>query len=52
LAHAVDYEAIRRVVLQGQAVSTGSSQLMPVLSEFYDKSVTEYPTTRTCRARC
>lgn len=42
LSHAVDYEAIRRVVLQGQAVSTGSSQLMPVLSEFYDKSITEY----------
>ncbi|MFI5611549.1 ABC transporter substrate-binding protein [Amycolatopsis sp. NPDC051903] len=42
LAHAVDYNAIRRVVLQGQAVSTGSSPLMPVLSAFYDKSVTEY----------
>ncbi len=42
LAHAVDYEAIRRVVLQGQAVSTGSSQLMPVLADFYDKSITEY----------
>ncbi|WP_236791101.1 ABC transporter substrate-binding protein [Amycolatopsis sp. GM8] len=42
LAHAVDYDAIRRVVLQGQAVSTGSSQLMPVLSAYYDKSVTEY----------
>jgi peptide/nickel transport system substrate-binding protein len=43
LAQAVDYEAIRRVVLQGQAVSTGSSQLMPVLKDYYDKSVTEYP---------
>jgi peptide/nickel transport system substrate-binding protein len=42
LAHAVDYEAIRRVVLRGQAVSTGSSPLMPVLADFYDKSVTEY----------
>jgi peptide/nickel transport system substrate-binding protein len=42
LAHAVDYEAIRRVVLQGQAVSTGSSPLMPVLTDFYDKSITEY----------
>ncbi|MET0136709.1 MAG: ABC transporter substrate-binding protein, partial [Kibdelosporangium sp.] len=42
LAHAVDYEAIRKVVLQGQAVSTGSSQLMPVLKDFYDKSITEY----------
>ncbi len=29
--HAVDYDAIRNVVLQGQAVSTGSSPLMPVL---------------------
>src|SRR3546814_7401260 len=37
-----DYEAIRSVVLQGQAVSTGSSPLMPVLSEYYDDSITEY----------
>lgn len=42
LAHAADYEAIRSVVLQGQAVSTGSSPLMPVLSEYYDDSITEY----------
>ncbi|GAB3598916.1 ABC transporter substrate-binding protein [Microbacterium tumbae] len=42
LAHAVDYEAIRTVVLQGQAVSTGSSALMPVLANYYDDSVTEY----------
>ena len=42
LAHAVDYEAIRNVVLQGQAVSTGSSPLMPVLAEYYDDSITEY----------
>jgi peptide/nickel transport system substrate-binding protein len=42
LAHAVDYEAIRKVVLQGQAVSTGSSPLMPVLAEYHDKSITEY----------
>lgn len=42
LAHAVDYEAIRTVVLQGQAVSTGSSPLMPVLSKYYDDSITEY----------
>ena len=42
LAHAVDYETIRSVVLQGQAVSTGSSPLMPVLSDYYDKSITEY----------
>jgi peptide/nickel transport system substrate-binding protein len=42
LAHAVDYEAIRRVVLQDQAVSTGSSPIMPVLEDFYDDSITEY----------
>lgn len=42
LAHAVDYNAIRKVVLQGQAVSTGSSPLMPVLGDYYDKSLTEY----------
>lgn len=42
LAHAADYEAIRDVVLQGQAVSTGSSPLMPVLSKYYDDSITEY----------
>lgn len=42
LAHAVDYEAIRTVVLQGQAVSTGSSALMPVLANYHDDSVTEY----------
>jgi peptide/nickel transport system substrate-binding protein len=42
LSHAVDYEAIRTVVLQGQAVSTGSSPLMPVLSDYYDDSIEEY----------
>ncbi|HEY0187927.1 MAG TPA: ABC transporter substrate-binding protein [Cellulomonas sp.] len=42
LAHAVDYEAIRSVVLQDQAVSTGSSPIMPVLAEYYDDSLTEY----------
>ncbi|WP_263118529.1 ABC transporter substrate-binding protein [Cellulomonas sp. RIT-PI-Y] len=42
LAHAADYEAIRTVVLQGQAVSTGSSPLMPVLADYYDDSLTEY----------
>jgi peptide/nickel transport system substrate-binding protein len=42
LAHAVDYESIRRVVLQGQGVSTGSSPIMPVLKEFYDPSLKEY----------
>jgi len=42
LAHAVDYEAIRNVVLRDQAVSTGSSPLMPVLADYYDDSITEY----------
>lgn len=42
LAHAVDYETIRDVVLQGQAVSTGSSPLMPVLEKYYDDSIEEY----------
>jgi peptide/nickel transport system substrate-binding protein len=42
LSHAVDYEAIRTVVLQGQAVSTGSSPLMPVLADYYDDSIEEY----------
>jgi peptide/nickel transport system substrate-binding protein len=42
LAHAVDYETIRKVVLQGQADSTGSSPLMPVLSDYYDKSLKDY----------
>jgi len=42
LAHAVDYETIREVVLQGQAVSTGSSPLMPVLGDYYDDSIEEY----------
>jgi len=42
LAHAVDYEAIRNVVLQGQGVSTGSSPIMPVLKKFYDPSLKEY----------
>lgn len=42
LSHAVDYNAIRRVVLQGQAVPTGSSQLMPVLADYADKSLQEY----------
>lgn len=42
LAHAVDYESIREVVLQGQAVSTGSSPIMPVLAQYYDDSIEEY----------
>ncbi|MEV6923336.1 ABC transporter substrate-binding protein [Dactylosporangium sp. NPDC051485] len=42
LAHAVNYEAIRSVVLQGQAVSTGSSPIPPVLKDFADPSSKEY----------
>ncbi len=42
LAHAVNYEAIRNVVLQGQGVSTGSSPIMPVLKTFFDPSLKEY----------
>lgn len=42
LAHAADYEAIRSVVLLDQAVSTGSSPLMPVLANYHDDSITEY----------
>jgi peptide/nickel transport system substrate-binding protein len=42
LAHAVDYNAIRSVVLQGQAVSTGSSPIPPVLKDFADPTLQEY----------
>jgi len=42
LAHAVDYDAIRDVVLQGQGDSTLSSPLMPVLSDYHDDSGAEY----------
>lgn len=42
LAHAVDYDAIRKVVLQGQAVTTGSSPIPPVLTKWADPSLTEY----------
>jgi peptide/nickel transport system substrate-binding protein len=42
LAQAVDYNAIRKVVLQDQGVSTGSSPIMPVLKNFYDDSIKEY----------
>lgn len=42
LAQSVDYDAIRKVVLQGQAVSTGSSPLMPVLADYFDPSIKEY----------
>lgn len=42
LAHAVDYEAIRQVVLRGQAVSSGSSPLTPSFQQWYDDSSEEY----------
>ncbi|MFG1849969.1 ABC transporter substrate-binding protein [Micromonospora carbonacea] len=42
LAHAVDYEAIRSVVLQGQAVTTGSSPIPPVLKDFVKPDLKEY----------
>jgi peptide/nickel transport system substrate-binding protein len=42
LAHAVDYEAIRTVVLQGQGVSTGSSPIPPVLKDFVNPALKEY----------
>lgn len=42
LAHAVDYEAIRSVVLQGQAVSTGSSPIPPVLKNWVKPDLKEY----------
>ncbi len=42
LAHAVDYEAIRRVVLQGQGVTTNSAPIPPVLDEYADPSASEY----------
>lgn len=35
LAHAVNYDSIRKVVLQGQAESTGSSPITPVLKNFH-----------------
>lgn len=42
LAHAVDYNAIRNVVLQGQSVSANSSPLIPVLKTYFDDSIKEY----------
>jgi peptide/nickel transport system substrate-binding protein len=42
LAHAVDNETIRDVVLQGQAVSTNSQAIAPVLSDWVDPSAEEY----------
>jgi peptide/nickel transport system substrate-binding protein len=42
LAHAIDYEAIRNVVLQGQAVSADGSVLTPSLEFWDDDSISEW----------
>ncbi len=42
LAHAVDYEAIREVVLGGNAISANSSVLTPVFEQWADDSLEEY----------
>lgn len=38
LAHAVDYEAIREVAVQGQAISANSSPITPSLEQYVDPS--------------
>jgi peptide/nickel transport system substrate-binding protein len=42
LAHAVDYEAIRKIAMQGFAESSNSSVLTPSQPNYVDPSVTEY----------
>jgi peptide/nickel transport system substrate-binding protein len=42
LAHAVDYDQIRKVVLQGQGVTTNSQAIAPVLKEWVDPNAKEY----------
>jgi peptide/nickel transport system substrate-binding protein len=42
LAHAVDYEAIRAIAMQGLAQSTNSSVISPVLSYWADDTMEEY----------
>ena len=42
LAKAVDYDAIRAIALQGQAESTGSSVISPVLGYWADDTIEEY----------
>ncbi|MGH3585940.1 MAG: ABC transporter substrate-binding protein [Pseudonocardia sp.] len=42
LAHAVDYEAIRKVVLGGNAVSADSSVLTPVFEQWAGSGLEEY----------
>lgn len=43
LAYAVDYEAIRAVAVQGQAVTANSSPVTDTLKEFADPALKEYP---------
>lgn len=50
LAASVDYEAIRKVALRGQAVSSNSSVLTPTLKEWTDPSAKEY-THDTAKAK-
>jgi peptide/nickel transport system substrate-binding protein len=42
IAHAIDYEAIRKVAVQGQAISANSSPITPSLKEHFDPSWEEY----------
>jgi peptide/nickel transport system substrate-binding protein len=42
LAHAVDNETIRKVVLQGRAVSTNSQAIAPVLKDWANPDAKEY----------
>lgn len=42
LAHAVDYEAIRQIVLGGNAVSANSSVLTPTFTQWADPEAQEY----------
>jgi peptide/nickel transport system substrate-binding protein len=42
LAHAVDNNTIRKVVLQGQAITTNSEAIAPVLGQWVDPSAKEY----------
>ena len=42
LAHAVDDATLRRVVLDGQGISTGGVPIAPVLKQWVDPSIKEY----------
>jgi peptide/nickel transport system substrate-binding protein len=43
LAQSVDYESIRKVVLRDQGVSTNSTPIPPVLTDYFDSTSKEYP---------